>query len=109
LAPQFLSVYTCDEKELPFLKMDDPQDYQDLDYPNHVEILSSQERVKNRLLQEGPFSVVLFRQDFTQMEPIHIFSEITKTTESREGLAPIEHEDAKELLPEELKSADFGN
>jgi hypothetical protein len=30
--------------------MDDLQDYQD-----HVEILSSQERVKNRLLQEGPF------------------------------------------------------
>jgi hypothetical protein len=69
---QCLQDNTRDKKELQFPKMDDPQDYQDLDYPNHVEILSSQDRVKNRLLQEGPFSVVLFRQDFTQMEPIHM-------------------------------------
>jgi hypothetical protein len=69
---QCLPDNTRDKKELPFPKMDDPQDYQDLDYPNHVEILSSQERVKNWLLQEGPFSVVLFRQDFNQMEPIHM-------------------------------------
>jgi hypothetical protein len=69
---QCLQDNTRDKKELPCQKMDDLQDYQDLDYPNHVEILSSQERVKNRLLQEGPFLVVLFRQDFTQMEPIHM-------------------------------------
>jgi hypothetical protein len=37
------------------------------DHPVHVEILASQERVKSRLLHVGPFSVVLYREEFQQM------------------------------------------
>jgi hypothetical protein len=38
----------------------------------HVEILASQDRVKSRLLHVGPFSVVLYKEEFQQMFKPHM-------------------------------------